>query len=250
MGDRCAGRPRHRAGGARQLARLGLRRAGRDDARLWRHAHRHGAAHPMARRHFRQGGDERGAAAGDAHLRAHASAVAALSSRAQDRRTDPRARARPQRHRDHRAHGAAATGADHRRAGADRRGAAVAFRLALRRRHRRHGRALYGVHLLRDRVAHQYPPQDERERHRRQRQGDRFAAQLRDGQIFLRRNARGQALRPLDGALRGRERQGLHVARRAQCRAGGHLHRSGSRPPWCCAPTASSGTPIRSAISS
>ena len=77
---------------------------------------------------------------------------------------------------------------------------------------------------LRDRVAHRHPPQDERERHRRQRQGDRFAAQLRDGQIFLRRDARGQALRPLDGALRGRERQGLHLARRAQCRAGGHLH--------------------------
>ena len=90
------------------------------------------AAHPAARRHFRQSGDERGAAAGDAHLRAYAPAVAALSSRAQDRRADAHPRARPQRHRDHRAHGAAAARADHRRAGPDRRRAAVPFRLALR----------------------------------------------------------------------------------------------------------------------
>ena len=34
----------------------------------------------------------------------------------------------------------------------------------------------------------------------------------------------GQALRPLDGALRGSERQGLRLARRAQCRAGGGVH--------------------------
>ncbi len=106
------------------------------------------------------------------------------------------------------------------------------------------------VHLLRDRVAHRHPPQDERERQRRQRQGDRFAAQLRDRQIFLRRDARGAALRPLDGALRGRQRQGLCVARRAQCRAGGDLHHRAVRRRWCCAPTASSAAPIRSAISS
>ena len=93
--------------GAGQLARLGVRRAGGDDARLRRHAHRDGPAHAMARRHFRQSGDECGAAAGDADLRARASALAALSSRAQDRRADARAGARPQRHRDHRAHGAA-----------------------------------------------------------------------------------------------------------------------------------------------
>ena len=51
-----------------------------------------------------------------------------------------------------------------------------------------------------------------------------LAAQLRDGEIFQRRGARGRALRPVDGALRRRERQVLHVARRAQCRAGGDLH--------------------------
>ena len=77
---------------------------------------------------------------------------------------------------------------------------------------------------LRHRMAHQHPPRDEFERHRRQRQGDRFAAQLRDGEIFLRRGARRRALRPLDGALRGGERQGLRLARRPQCRAGGGVH--------------------------
>ena len=181
MGDRCAGRPRHRAARAGQRHRLGVGDAGDDDAGLWRHAHPDGGAHPVARRHFRQGGHERGAAAGDAHLRSYAHAVVALSSRAQDRRTDARSRTRPQRHRDHRAHGAAATGADRRRARPDRRRAAVPFRLALRCRDHDHGRALYVVHLSRHRMAHQHPPRDEFERHRRQCQGDRLAAQLRNG---------------------------------------------------------------------
>ena len=68
-----------------------------DDHRLWRHAHPDGAADAGARRHVRQGGDARGAPARLPHLRAHAPAVAALPSRAQDRRPDARARARPQR---------------------------------------------------------------------------------------------------------------------------------------------------------
>ena len=87
-----------------------------------------------------------------------------------------------------------------------------------------HRRRLHDLHLSRHRMAHRHPPQDERQRHRRQRQGDRLAAQLRDGEIFQRRAARGRALRQVDGALRGRQRQGLYLARRAQCRAGGDLH--------------------------
>ncbi len=51
-----------------------------------------------------------------------------------------------------------------------------------------------------------------------------LAAQLRDRQIFQRRGARGVALRPLDGALRRRQREGLYLARRAQCRPGADLH--------------------------
>ena len=37
--------------------------------------------------------------------------------------------------------------------------------------------------------------------------------------------ARSRALRPLDGALRARQREDLYLAGGAQHRAGGHLHR-------------------------
>ena len=232
MGDRCADRAGQRAGRGRLLAGLGVRRADRDDARLWRHAHPDGAADAAARRRVRQGGDARGAAARDPHLRAHAPAVAALPSGAQDRRPDARARARPQRHRDHRAHGDPAAPADHRRGRADRRRAALSVRLALCGRDPRHRRVLHVVHLRRDRVAHHDPPPHERQRHRRQHQGDQLAAQLRDGEVFHRRGARDQALRPLDGALRAGERQLLHVADRAQRRPGGDLHHRARGRPW------------------
>ena len=56
-----------------------------------------------------------------------------------------------------------------------------------------------------------------------------LAAELRDGEIFRRRRARGEPLRPLDGALRERQRQDLHLARGAQHRAGHHLHRRADR---------------------
>ena len=140
------------------LARLGVRRADRDDARLWRHAHPDGAAHPIARRHLRQGGDARGAPARDPHLRAHAP----LSLRFHLERK---------------------TGGLTRVLERGRNGietivrmvilqlvptivevalivvrAALSVRLALRGRDHRHRRALHVVHLCRDRVAHQHPP--------------------------------------------------------------------------------------------
>ncbi len=130
--DALAGHGTAPAAGHR-LAGVGAGRSRRHDDCLWRHAHPDGGAYATARRHLRQGGDARGAPARLPHLRAHARAVAALPSRAQDRRADPRARARPQRHRDHRADGDPATLAHHHRAGADRRRADVAIRLALRR---------------------------------------------------------------------------------------------------------------------
>ena len=58
------------------------------------------------------------------------------------------------------------------------------------------------LHLHRDRMADRDSPQDERIRHRGEHQGDRLAAELRDGEIFQRRGARSHALRPFDGALR------------------------------------------------
>ena len=167
------------------------------------------------------------------HLRAHAPALAALPSRAQDRRPDARARARPQRHRDHRAHGDHAARADDHRARADRRsccsisstGATCVVILVVV--------ACYMVFTYHgDRVAHQHPPPDERQRHRRQRQGDQLAAQLRDGEIFRRRGARGRALRPLDGALRGGERR--RPMSRSPCSMPGRRRSSpsGSPPSW------------------
>ena len=60
----------------------------------------------------------------------------------------------------------------------------------------RHRDRLSRLHHDRHQLAHRHPPLDERERHRRQHQGDRQPAQLRDGQVFRRRGARSGALRP------------------------------------------------------
>ena len=173
---------------------------------------------------FARVADACGAQARHHHLRPHARIVAALPSGAQDRRADARARARPQRHREHRAHGDPAADPDHRRGRAADGRAVLAVRLALCARDAGDGRRLHVVHLCRHRVAHRHPPQDERFRHRREHQGDRLAPELRDREIFRRGAARGGALRPLDGALRAGEREDLYVAGAAQHRAGGDLH--------------------------
>src|SRR5665213_2634678 len=108
-------------------------------------------------------------------------------------------------------------------------GAAVAVRLALCAGHHDHGRGLYVLYLCRDRMADRDPPQDERCRYRGQHQGDRLAVELRDRQIFQLRAARGHPLRSVDGAVRARQRQDLHLAGGAQYRAGDHLHRRSDR---------------------
>ncbi len=173
MGDRCPDRRRHRAGAVVKLDAVADRLAADHDLELRRPARADGGPDAMARRNFRTRGDARGAQAGPSHLRPHARTVAALPSRAQDRRADARPGARPHRHRGHRADGDPATGADHRRGIAADGGAAVEVRLALRPRHHDHGRDLYVLHLHRDRVADRDPPQDERFRHRSEHQGDR-----------------------------------------------------------------------------
>ena len=126
----------------------------------------------MARRHFRQSGDERGAAAGDAHLRA----IHLLSLRFHlERKTGGLTRV-----------------LERGRNAIETIVRMVLLQLAptivelvlivavlLLHFDWRYVAvigitvALYMGHLLRDRMAHRYPPQDERERHRRQRQGDR-----------------------------------------------------------------------------
>ena len=197
--DALTGR-RYRAGAGVELDAVADRIAPDHDRELWRLARADGGADPVARRHLRAGGDACGAQARLSHLRPHARAVAALSSGAQDRRADAGAGARPLRHRSHRADGDPAAGADHRRGRAADGRAAVAVRLALRGGHHDHRRDLHVLHLCRDRMADRDPPQDERVRHRGQHQGDRLAAELRDGEIFQRRAARGHALRPFDGS--------------------------------------------------
>ena len=149
---------------------------------------------PVARRHLRARRDARGSQARLSHLRPHARTVAALSSGAQDRRTDAGAGARPQRHRDHRADGDPAAGSDHRRGYAADGGAAVEVRLALRAGDPDHGRDLHVLHLHRDRVADRNSPQDERFRYRGEHQGDQLAAELRDREVFRLGRARGGAL--------------------------------------------------------
>ena len=154
----------------------------------------HGARHAGARRALRRRGDERRAPPGAGGLRPPPQPVAALPSRAQDRRPHPRARARPQRDRDDRAHHHAHRRADGDRVRADPRRALRAVRHRLCRRRAGHDRGLSRLHLPRDELADVDPPLDERIRHRRQHQGDRLAAQLRDGEVLRRRGARGGAL--------------------------------------------------------
>ncbi len=172
-----------------------------------------------------------GVAAGDPQprprsLRPSPCALAALPSRAPDRRPEPRHRAR------HLGHGVPDPlhdlqhPADPARDHPGRRHPVEPLRLALlggdpgrhRRLHRVLGRAVG--------VAHKIRAPHERRRHRGQRQGGRQPAELRDREIFRQRGARGAPLRCRPAALRdgGDPLQPHPVA--AQYRPGPHhLHR-------------------------
>ncbi len=69
-----------------------------------------------------------------------------------------------------------------------------AVRLAIHGGRAGHDRALRPVHLPGDRMARQDPARDERSGHRCQPEGDRQPAELRDGKVLRRRNARGGTL--------------------------------------------------------
>ena len=101
---------------------------------------------------------------------------------------------------------------------------AYEFELDLRGDRLPDGRGLPGLHLQGDRVADRDPPPDERLRHRRQHQGGRFAAELRDGEVFRRRAPGSGPLRRVDGEVREGLDADLRVAGGAQRRAGGDLH--------------------------
>ncbi len=152
---------------------LPARRAHRLDPALRGLARADGGPDASARRDLRRCRDERRAPSRGRCLRPSPRPVDALSPRAQDRRADPRAGARPQRHRDADAHGHAQRRTD--RAGilADPRDHVLPVRLALRRHRRNDHRRLSGLYGVGDQLAHRHPPLDERKRFRRQRQGDR-----------------------------------------------------------------------------
>ena len=232
VGNRRAGGGGGGLGARHADATLAGRGARRRHLPLWPGAHRHVAADAGARGDVRHGCHACGAQAGVGSLRAHASPVAALPPGAQDRRAHARARAGSARHREHHAHDADDLRADHRRvrAGGGRAGGRV--RLALRAGRDGDDRALSGLHGARHRLAHRHPPHHERERQRRQHQGDRQPLELRDGEVFRRRGARGAPLRPVDGGLRESEREELHLACRAQRRPGRDLHRRAHGRAW------------------
>ena len=185
-------------GGGRRAGARGRRvgglvpggRAGGADARLRAAAPRRRRLHPAPRRHLRPGRPAGAAADGDRDLPARARARAALPPRAADRRAQPDHRPRRQGRRRAAALPAVLGGADAARAAAGRRDPLGGVRRLVPRRGRRDGRGLRLVHLPDDRVAGAGAGADERARHRRQPEGGRQPAELRDRQILQRRGAR------------------------------------------------------------
>ena len=161
-----------------------------------------------AGRAVRQGAAAGGPHRGAAHLPASACAQPALPSRPPDRRAGacdrPRLAGHPV--------GAAACGvqrgADGDRTAAGHRDHLAPVRLALRRHHLQRGGELRRLHHELRRVALAHPAHDERHRQRCKHQGARQPAELRDGEVFRQRAARGGALRRRSGALRSAPRCG------------------------------------------
>ena len=186
------------------------------DRGLHRRAHPDAGTRAAARRHFRQGAVSRHARGRRFDLRPCPHALAALPSRAQDRRTVARHRARHQGHR----HAAVLRAVQHlsrpcsSSAFVQRHPAREAFNVVVRARHAGHGRRLCLVHLRHHALAHPVPPRHEPERPGRQHQGGRQPAQLRDGQVFQQRGARDAPLRQVDGEIFAAPRS----RRRLRCR--------------------------------
>ena len=222
------GGPPHRGGERRRdrgpFGTRTCRRSGHDHRRLWRRPRADGAVRAIPRRVVHRGRPACRARACQPHLPASPCTVLALPPGAPHRRLEPRHRARRLWRRHHRAHGGVELDPDRGRASHDLRPHRLLFRLYLRRGRAAHRRALCVVYLLGERTAHRHPPRHERVRYRGAFQGGRQPAQLRDGQIFRQRGARGAALRFLHGALREGGDPHLYLARCAQHRAGGDLH--------------------------
>ena len=127
----------------------------------------------------------------------------------------------------------------------------VHFDWRYRRRHRGDGRALYVVHLLRHRVAHRHPPRDERRATPTPTPRRSIRCSItRPSNISPPRRARPRATTARWRATRTRASSAYMSLSVLNAGQAVDVHRSGLPPPWCCAPTASSAAPIRSAISS
>ena len=259
--DRPAHPHRHRAGtgadrqGDRARPALRLPRGGgRDD-----HAHQHGGdgrdilRHRLFRRALRQRRVRQCAQHGvracragrhtpvcRRRLPAPAPALAALPPVAPHGRDHQDCRARDQEHR----HDALFPAVQH-RAHADRtdRGGGdllPQFRHRAGAGDRDYRRAVYRGDADHYRMAHQAAARDERPRRAGARTRGRFAAELRDGQIFRRRSARARTLRQGDAPIFRSRHQVGRFARPAQHRAVAHhqpadggcdgLHRVGLEP--------------------
>ena len=132
------------------------------------------------------------AAAGARDLPARPRARPALPHRPADRRPQPDHRPRRQGRRLPAALPAVLDRADDARAGARRGDPLLRLRRLVPRRRGGDDRGLRLVHLPDHRVAGAGPRADERARHRREPEGGRQPAELRDGQVLQRRGARGR----------------------------------------------------------
>ena len=219
-------RPHRRCAGAEGQHRAARHPLGAGD-RLWPAAHGLRRVRRAARRAVRQGAAARGAHRRAAHLRASARAQPALPSRPADRCAGPRDRPRLAGHPVGAAARGVQRGADGDRAAAGHRDHLAPVRLALRRDHLRRGGELRRLHHELRHLALAHPPHDERHRQRCQHEGARQPAELRDGEVFRQRAARGCALRRGAGTLRARRGAGAGVAQSAEHRPGVH-HRRGA----------------------
>ena len=216
--------PHRRCAGAEGQHGSARHPAGSGD-RLWPAARRLRRVRRAARCIVRQGAAARRPHRRAAHLPASARAQPALPSRSPDRCAGPRDRSRLAGHSVGAAPRGVQRGADVARAVAGHRDHLAPVRLALRRDHIRRGGELRRLHHELCRLALAYPPHDERHRQRRQHQGARQPAELRDGEVFRQRAARGRALRHGTRALRTRRGARAGVAEPAEHRPGVH-HRS------------------------
>ena len=172
-----------------------------------------------------------------ADLRAPARAVAALPSGSPDRRAVAGHRSRHQRHPVGAAAGCLQRHPDAVRDADGDRHHLGHLRLALRAADARRGRRLSRLHARLHQCARAHPPHHERHRQRGADPRDRQPAELRDGEVFRQRGARGGAFRRLAGPLRARGGEEPGVAEHAEPGPGGD-HRRRARRRSCCWPRA------------